>query len=208
MTNTSTDPELAGSLLYCLNKWRQGTPIHLRDIPSNYRITIQQQHELGWQSLLEGLPTKQWQIQQLQYYKRRKLRKSSRRWIKGLLLKLHYLSWNQWDHRNRIKHDTIQPEKLRALEILDREIMAQHAKGTADLQIGDRAHLEENLIVLLQRQPNYKKHWLANVLASRQRSERIRRNDNEYSDLSPEALFLQRWMKGYDKDEAEEVELS
>lgn len=104
LTKQRTRPDLQEAILSCLQKWRCGQNIELDDYNEDLQEAIIQQHEIGWFDLLEGLPTKTWQRLQQQYYKEEGYRCSSKRWIRGLLVQLHHLVWNQWEHCNEIKH--------------------------------------------------------------------------------------------------------
>ena len=97
----------------------------------------------------------------------------------GLAKQLHELAWKQWDHRNTVKHRTLRPRHKLELANLHREVTREYIKGAQDLPPGDRHNFKHNLVHLLQKSYHYKVSWLANVVAARQRLERIKKKDDE-----------------------------
>jgi hypothetical protein len=86
-----TRPDLQDAIIQCIRKWRAREPIHLSEYQPDIQEVIRQQHSIGWLDMLECLPAKGWQQLQKQYYNDQQVRKSSRKWIKGVLHQLHHL---------------------------------------------------------------------------------------------------------------------
>ena len=82
MTKTMTDPDISSVILDCLTKWRDRQPIILQSYPTGMHDIIRRQQVIGWKNLLEGLPTKAWQLKQAHYYSQNNIVKSHKRWIK------------------------------------------------------------------------------------------------------------------------------
>ena len=195
LTTHHTDPELATCLITCLQQWRRKEKIHLTSYPEELKQLIRDQRELNWQNLLEGLPVKRWRLLQHNYYKRSNIRKSSTRWLRGMLQHVHHLAWNQWDHRNKIKHNIVRPETKRALNLLHSEITREYLQGHDTLLPSDRHHLRHNLANILSKTIEFKKAWLVNITTARQRMIRIQQHDEERNTKSRETSTLIRWFK-------------
>jgi hypothetical protein len=122
---------------------------------------------------MECLPARGWQTLQRQYYHEEGLQKSSRRWLRGLLLQLHHLGHKQWRHRCDIKNTITKPDERDHIDLLHTEIEQQFELGIADLPTGDRTLLSYNILHLLDKSLAYKKGWLTRIWAAQQRAYRI-----------------------------------
>jgi hypothetical protein len=142
---------------------------------------------------MECLPAKGWQILQRQYYKDEGLQKSSRRWLRGLLLQLHHMGHKQWRHRCDIKNNVTQPNDHAHIDLMHTEIEQQFEQGATDLAIGDQPLLDHNILNLLDKSLAYKKGWLARIWAARQRAHRIAAHDNELLLQSKAASQIYQW---------------
>jgi hypothetical protein len=197
LTSTQTCPAIQRALTDSIRRWRNNRSIPLFEYDHDIRIALRQQHKIGWQDLLEGLPAKQWKILQAQYYRDNNLRKSSNRWLKGVLTQLHHLAWNQWDHRCKTKHNVTKPHELQKETELNAAITCHILQGTDTLLPGDRHHIRHNLLTLLSKPLKLRKAWLLNIIAARQRCQRLQTNDEALEVLSREESLLIRWMKRY-----------
>ncbi|MCA1800669.1 MAG: hypothetical protein LC650_05195 [Actinobacteria bacterium] len=195
LEKAETDPELATCLIDCLQQWRRKEKVNLSSYPDSLKQLVHEQRTLGWKNLLEGLPTRRWRIYQHNYYKQNNIRKSSTLWLRGTLQHINNLAWNQWNHRNKIKHNTVRPEEKRALKLLNNQIIREYTKGQDDLLPADRHHLRHNIVHLLQKPTDFKKAWLVNITTARQRKLRIQHNDNERITTSKATSRLIQWMK-------------
>ena len=197
LTKEKTRPDVQDAILTSLLRWRQQLPIQLHRYLPDVQEAIRQQHTIGWLDFMECLPAKAWQVLQFNYYRDEAIRKSSKRWIKGLLVRLHHLAWNQWDHRNKVKQHVTKPTEKHYIELLDREITIQLQLGNNTLQPGDHHHANHNLITLLNRSLAYRKAWLTNITAARLRFHRIQQNNNELELASQEASGIYQWMRDH-----------
>ena len=145
---------------------------------------------------MEGAASKTWQQIQLAYYKQKRIRKSSRKWIKGVLVQLHYMAWKQWNHRNKINCIVTKPQEALAHQLMDEEITLLLSTQMHELRPGDRHRLNRNLMDLLNKPFKYKKNWLANITSARQRYFRIKHNNAELIVRSKRASRLYQWAKG------------
>jgi len=196
LTSLHTCPSLHHALLDCISKWRNNDAPTYTDHPTHLHDLLKAQHTIGWQQLLEGLPHKLWRITQHRYYQRHRIRKSSQRWMRTVMQQLHHLAWNQWDHRNHIKHTVLQPVYQAGIQRLNNAIRKEFLLGTRHLLRGDRHHLNINYIVLLQRSVTYRKAWLVTVSHARQRGLRLATGQEAQHGFTTETTSIFNWMKG------------
>ena len=120
------------------------------------------------ENLIEGLPARQWQLTQAQYYDSIGSQLSPKRWIAAILRLLNNTAWDQWEYRNHVLHKTEQPREKYARRLLDEEITKEVSLGPSTLRPGDRHHFSIPLLDLLRKPLPYKKAWLVSVHAARQ----------------------------------------
>ena len=118
-----THPELQRAIMYSFWQWRKGRLIDFLQFSAPVRRAVVEQSHIGWLDMLEGAPSKQWQRVQAAHYQDLGMRKSSLKWMRGLLTRLQKLAWKQWDHRNQVKHEDLQPHDAHAIGRLNREVM-------------------------------------------------------------------------------------
>jgi hypothetical protein len=183
------------AILTSLNNWRNKQPISLGPFQPDIRTAIRQQHKIGWLDLLECLPAKEWQSLQQLYYREQHIRKSSRKWIRGLLAKLHHLAHKQWRHRNHIKTNVTKPSEQEHIQLLHEEITHQYTLGPDQLLPGDKSNLNQNLLRLLARSLPYKKGWYTSICAARQRAIRKAAQDDSIILASKASSALYQFLK-------------
>jgi hypothetical protein len=145
--------------------------------------------------MMECLPAKGWQVLQRQYYNEQGMRKSSKRWIRGVLCHLYLVGHKQWKHRCDIKANVTCPQEHEHIELMHDEIEKQFIKGDEELLPGDKSILNYSILHLLQHSLAYKKGWLARIWAARQRAQRIAKKDDTIIVQTKEAERITRWMK-------------
>ena len=140
-----------------------------------FKQALLDQNRIGWYPLLLGHVSNHWQGVQQKYYDWLNLQNTGRQWVKQLILQLFRISWDMWEHRNGIKHQTMTPAKLLAQRKVDDLIRAEYNRGYSDLLPQDKKWLDLPLLSLLE---NYtlvqKKQWLASVSTARCRWKRRR----------------------------------
>ena len=123
------------------------------------------------------------------------MRKSSRRWIKGLLVQLHHLAWKQWDHRNKINQRITNPALAEMVKKVDDEITVIITSQLHEMFPGDRTRLKRNLWDLTNKPMRYKRSWLANACTARQRFLRHRTKQADLKTHSKQASRLFQFFK-------------
>jgi hypothetical protein len=160
-------------VIHCLQPWQSRQDIQLHQFAAEVKEVIKQQHKIGWLDFLECLPAKGQQMLQRRYYWEEGIHKSSKKWLQGLLLQLHHLGHKQWRHRCDVKNNITKPTEQELLDTIHIEIEQQFELGYTKLLTGDQALLDYNILHLLDKSLVYKKGWLAQVWAARQRAQRI-----------------------------------
>jgi hypothetical protein len=182
-------------LLTSLHRWRHNAFTFANFQDEDVNQVIASQSSIGWKNLLEGLLSKSWRQLQQRYYNQEGLRKSSKRWAKGLFVQLHHLAWNQWEHRNHVKHKTDRRRYLRMEKRLDTEIMRFYSQGCSDLPPRERYHFRLAMPALLDKPLSFKQNWFRNVTAAKQRALRRREHAALREATSREQSALLHWMR-------------
>jgi hypothetical protein len=180
--------------MYCIQQWRSKLSIKLDNFQADLREVICTQHKIRWLDLLESLPAKGWKVLQHGYYREEHIKKSSQKWIQGLLIQPHHMGHRQWKHRCDVKANITKPQEKASIVLLHNIIEEQFLLGTQDLQRGDKGLLNCNILQLLQRPLVYKRGWTTRILAPRQRAHRIAQQDEKLDSHSKEAQALLQWM--------------
>jgi len=158
LTDSNTLPALQEAILTNLACWRQSQLPRVSFDGSSVTAAAQSQSSIGWKNMLEGLLSSKWRQLQQRHYNSRRSQKSSKRWAQGLFLKLHHLAWNQWKHRNDIKHRHVRPRHHTANLALNSNICLFYGNGGRDLPPSLRRHLHFALTHLLSKPYTYKRH--------------------------------------------------
>jgi hypothetical protein len=119
MIKRTTDPTIIRSILAGLNSWREGGCI-LASYPPGCAPAILAQNFIGWENFLHGRVSLEWGDVQGRYYQLLGMRRTGKRWVSSLLLKLWHVSWTMWDHRNTVLHHNDQHVVLGSLELNSR----------------------------------------------------------------------------------------
>ena len=114
MIQQKTLPNLVMVICDRLSAWRNNSrPTIMVSSFLGLRSTVQSQEDVGWRSLLEGLPVRGWAEVQQRYYEFIGSRKTGERWLTALIQKLWDVAWDLWDHRNSVVHDKDSNQRLR-----------------------------------------------------------------------------------------------
>ena len=89
------------------------------------------------------------------------------------------MAWEQWDHRNKILHDTDQPRQQKAKQLLHSEITKEMLISPQRLPRKDRHHFNQAILSLLNKSLDYKKAWISNVHAARQQAAHHQQQNTE-----------------------------
>jgi hypothetical protein len=194
-----TKPILQDIILTGLRRWHQDLPPeapadHAENDTTSSSI-YKAQVLIGWKNMMEGLLSVRIRHEQHRFYTDEGLQCSSKKWARDLLKVLQKLAWQQWDHRNKAKHQTTRPGQAKCVRRLDHQIRLEYLRGTTDLPIGDHIHFQHNILSLLRRPLDYKQAWFSNVLSARRRQARRRTQDATLEIATKETSAILQWMK-------------
>jgi hypothetical protein len=65
------------------------------------------------------------------------MKRTGLRWTQALISKLWEVSWDMWQHRNHIKHNTITPQLKRDIDKVLEHLAQQKIRGTQGLPAKD-----------------------------------------------------------------------
>ena len=137
---------------------------------AKYRRLAEDHDDLGWTNFIEGRISKQFMEIQLQYYVRKRSRKSARKWTSGLIERLIGLIHNQWSYRNSKIHYASHygGETTREYEEIMRSI-SQLVNDTdpEELLPEDRHLMEVDFHQLATSNSNVRRNWASAVVAAR-----------------------------------------
>ena len=189
-----THPEVQRAIMYSLRQWRKGRNIDFLQFSTPVRRAVVEQSHIGWLEMMEGTPSKQWRRVQAAHYQELGVRKSSLKWMRGLLTRLQKLAWKQWDHRNRIKHEALRPQDVHAIGRLNNEVI-RILQEIPSLPAADRSHLQRNVTTLIRSTNKQKLSWLHRANVALQNAARVREHNLELVAISKESSKLFQWSR-------------
>ena len=162
LLETDTDPSLIEDISAGLDAWRRNAAPPAAITPAGTAQTA-----LTWDNFVHGIISKEWKLQQANYYTTRNNPSSTTTWAADLLRALLKSARQQWDHRNKVLHK-LQPDRVKD-QIIDTEIRQQYDRGRAQLPSAARTLLNRPLPTMLELPHNEKQQWLHSIKAARQR---------------------------------------
>ncbi len=197
MEEAHTHPSIQGAITDRLTAWRyQYPPAPPHSYGADVVIAVQTQDQIGWKSLMEGLPSNHWQHIQDNYYTANNItNKKSSTWLRKLLHHLHQLAWKQWDHRNKHLHQEDGPRELKMDHILHAEITKEYTRGTGALPPRDRTFFQSPLFTILSRNRTAKQRWMLNLHTARQRQARRQGYKEDSYAITPEREQIMDWIE-------------
>ncbi len=191
--DTSTCPDIQDAIVRNLNHWRHLQPLALTESPST-NTAIQEQANIGWQAMLEGLLSKRWKLLQMRYYRQQGKQKSINKWQQRLIRLLLQCGQGQWKHRNEYKHILGRPRHKAFEAKLNQCIIQAFRIGEKHLLPGDKHYIQQSLISVLSKPLRNRKQWLLNVHNARQRFLRKKHHDDTLKLESQLASPVFQWM--------------
>ena len=188
-----TDPDLHQAIIRHLTSWQSHRPLPHTSSLSPIQSLVNDQSSIGWYPFLMGRLSRQWQQFQQKFYTISGRRNTGRKWAKLLVIHLFNISWDMWDHRNNIKHNTPTAAKLRALKLLDDRIRAEYVTGNTNLLPRDKRLLQTPLqTVLSEYTAIEKEQWLATLDGARWKWKH-RRESTQHALAASRSLF-RNWL--------------
>ena len=193
MEKNYTNPALSTAIITRLKSWHDYQPIAPPSWTCTFSPTLLAQQAIGWYPLLMGHLSNQWKGIQQAYYSWIGRRRTGKKWIKLLIVQLFNISWDMWEHRNAIKHNTPTAAKLRELQSLDDTIRDEYSLGTTNLIPRDHQWFQVPLETVLQEYDiNKKQQWIVSVAQARMRWKR--RLEHVQHSQNASRQILRNWL--------------
>jgi hypothetical protein len=174
MRSIFTAPEIRQSILKSLNHWRRhqhySTPPVMFQDAFGVREAVLEQNSLGWYNFLLGRLSTRWADAQQRYLESIGKRNTGRRWTIAILSKIWDISWDMWEHRNGIAHDTLHPRRLAKLQVIQQEVKDAFGDGCDDLLSRDKRLFDKGLEKILAGSDIEMRQWTTSVLLARRRA--------------------------------------
>ena len=136
-------------------------------VPPGCAPAILAQNFIGWENFLHGRRVSlEWRDVQERYYQLLGMRRTGKRWVSSLLLKLWHVSWTMWDHRNSVLHHNDQHVVLGSLELNSR-IGEEYEMGFKEILSSERYIFAASYQEVLAYSVSRKERWLRSVQAAR-----------------------------------------
>jgi hypothetical protein len=195
LVSMNTAPELRRMIIRKLYNWRRRRRITAQ-ITNKYgeREASDHQDKIGWTNLMLGRMAPEWAAAQQSYLDWLGRRTTGKRWLIALTVKLLNISWDMWDHRNRILHASTHPWNLLKVQELDLNIEDEYRQGYQNLQRKDYKWLHRTLAVMKKLTPEAKQQWLTSIQLSRRTYER--NTTAQYQAMRSERSTMNRWLTG------------
>lgn len=193
MLQKRTNPVVRTAILQRLREWHTGTPISPAEWDCSFKTTLKTQNDIGWYPFLLGHVSNSWHEVQQAYYTSLNLDNTGKQWVRQLIIQLFNISWDMWEHRNAIKHNTVTPASLQIIYSLDNHIRDEFAIGDSNLLPHDKRWFSKPLLTILDTYTKVEKdQWLASVTQARLRWQR--RRDITRATLDASRRLLRNWM--------------
>ena len=166
-----------------------------RHFPQALRLAVQQQEQIGWHCMFEGLLAQEWQSQQQQYLDVNQSRRSAAVWARSFLPTVARIGRSQWEHRNDCKHNKVKKHERQQSLVINKSIIHECTRGKTHLLPADKHKLNGNLLHLLKKNLTHRRQWWFNISRARQRYERITRQNEEWTNASKEQSALLHWCR-------------
>jgi hypothetical protein len=126
----------------------------------NYPLAAEQQNDIGWQAMAKGWTAEEWAVIQQEYYKLIGSRKTWKRYLVEIIKKLWLITWDMWEHRNSILHNTENVHSQTQEAYLNKKMCKLYSPAMRYL-----AHSPDNYLLgipisnLIRKSYAYKKNW-------------------------------------------------
>ena len=191
MKKTQTEPSMAEAIRTRLLQWHSGSD--LLPCETDYpglSTAIRAQDLLGWQNFLDGLLATEWEEVQNSYFQWLGSRRTGRRWVELLILKVWEVAWDQWQHRNGIAHAESEDAFRFDMDAIDCSIREEFIRGPQRLPSRERHLFSGSLEELLDKSARFRRAWLDSVELARSTLQ-----TREYTHYQPERTLMESWLQ-------------
>ena len=105
-------------------------------------------------------------------------------------MQLWQVSFDLWEHRNDILHNSEASARLKGLEEIDEQIREQYQQGWASLPTRHQKHFQKDIQELLTSGPEVRKQWLAVAQEYRKRKRTTEEQSEQVSQRRRLRQFL------------------
>jgi hypothetical protein len=193
MELTHTMPELQTAIVTRLRQWKgtiRGNPVWTAKF--GLREAVMYQDELGWYNFLMGRISIQWKEVQHRYYQWLGKRNTGRKWATALIKKVWEVSWDMWDHRNKVRLNTVTPAQIRRNEALDALIHDEYLRGTTGMTPRDHHWLSHAKERILEYPYERKEQWGESIQLARIRFGN--RDEHEAASNRQQRVLIGTWI--------------
>jgi hypothetical protein len=163
------------------------------NLPSDVKRAAAEQDTMGWRQFLHGRVSKGWEDAQERWLVARatKWKRSCARWSTTLLIAVWELSFEMWEHRNRVFHDPTHPWRIAQSKDRDARILQYFTRyHESHFLLNDRRlftttaeHIQEHY------SDEQKEQWLESVAIAKMRKAGARSTA-----LANSRLLMQHWL--------------
>ena len=193
METTNTMPEMREAIVARLCQWKGITRQDCNWTASHgLRDAIRHQDELGWYNFLMGRISIEWKAVQQKYYKWLGKRNTGRKWAVVLIKKIFEISWDMWDHQNRVQLKTTTRAKARRINALNRLIMDEYERGSVGMIPRDLHWLAKPRSKIIAYDYERKEQWVESVQLARIRF--YNRDEHEAATNRQQRDLMEAWL--------------
>jgi len=187
-----TCPDLKELIIHMLDRWRLGLEVtNLTSCQFEWcEDVFDAQKTIGLRQMMGGCLSIEWARAQDIYFKWMGIRRTGKRWVISLIKRLWEISWDIWDDRNRVLHNTPLAADLSGAASLDKAIREEIQLGCEGLPAPVRSQFPRDIEKLLKASLIQRKSWLVLVRASRELI-----HDNRIQDeFTNPRSYLRKWV--------------
>ena len=197
LTEVDTAPHLLKAIITRLKQWRKRGD-HALPRFTGYdqwgtQHAVREQDSIGWYQLLLGRIAKKWSDAQQRYIDSLQKKNTGRRWAISLVQKALEVSWDMWEQRNDIKHNTLHPRRAAEVTRIKVQLQLLFRKGCKQFLTQDRLLFSKSEATLLKGSPIEMLQWSTSVLNAARRAAAAA-NDVEAT-MQAERALMKRWLQ-------------
>ena len=203
MIESFTAPAILSALGTRIRQWRKHSrgqaPDQATRLPRYHshdewgiQAAVTAQDKIGWYNLLLGRMSHKWSDAQQKYLESLGKRTTGRRWTIAIISKLWDITWDMWQHRNHIKHNTLHPQKQLVMNSIALRIDDLYEQGPARLLPRDKSLFQKPPETLKQGTFIEQEQWITSVLLANQRAETA--HTKRHNSMSTERSLMESWL--------------
>jgi hypothetical protein len=194
LVSMETAPEIRRTIIRKITNWRRRRRVTAQ-ITNKYgeREAAEHQDTIGWTNFMIGRMAPEWASAQQRYFDWLGRRRTGKRWLVAITVKLLNLSWDMWDHRNKILHASVHPWKLIKVSQADSQIDEEYERGYINLLRKDYKWLTQPLRTVKKLPIEDKLQWIESVRLARIRFDRD--SVAQFQSFRPERDAIAKWMR-------------